>query len=970
MDSGVDQALLEREAELATLERLAAEAGQDGRLGVIIGEAGIGKTALLSAARRVTAAKDMDTLSARGAELEQELPFGLVRQLIEPVLLARTRVERDALFSDSAALARPLFLTPLAAPAGPPSPEVDYGTLHGLYWLIATLARERPLALVIDDLHWSDPPSLRFLSFLLRRIDGLPMLVLAALRPPSDGPAADIIDMPGAVTLRPSPLSEGAVGELVRGRLGGRAPKGLDHDFTRVCGGIPLYVLALLDELGDDPAARLPELDSIGPTGVVRSVGRRIAALGPEAEALAEAVAVLGDGSELRHAAAISGLSDGSASTAAHLLTGAAIFGRGPQLSFAHPIVRAAVYERPDPGRRAELHARAAQVLESAGAGPEAVALQLLHAPAGADEWAAARLRTAADLAIGGGAPEVAAAFLIRALAEPLNPRERAEVLVTAGQAEARAGIGLAVDHLDEARRMATDPRQRTDAALALSRTLYAFGRANESVEILHGEAGALRETAPDQAAELDEELAAVADVDLIARQAVRGLRPEGLGPEREGDTPLMCVHQAVARLMSGDNAERAADLAERGLREGQLEREAAAGGTMYFMAAFVLTVADRFEASERWLSQALTNAQARGAPLAFAVAATQRAFVRFRRGALTDADADARAALEAAKVNVWPPIAQMALTPLIDVLIERGEPELAYDAARTYGVDLVEIPETTQGNVLLDARGRLRIAGGDMQEGIADLLRVGAQLRSWGVVSPGPFAWRSGAGVALARAGDADAAAELIGEELALARRWGTPRSVGAALCAAGHLDTGEQQIATFTSAVETLQASGAELELAKALTLLGAALRRANRRAESRAPLTRGLELALSCGSPALTAQAHTELRAAGGRPRTPVRTGLDALTASELRVASMADAGMSNPAIAQALFVTLKTVETHLTSVYRKLGVRGRSDLGEALGGETAGLGGFRVRVDGESGPDPSLLPPAGEVRGEIP
>lgn len=189
----------------------------------------------------------------------------------------------------------------------------------------------------------------------------------------------------------------------------------------------------------------------------------------------------------------------------------------------------------------------------------------------------------------------------------------------------------------------------------------------------------------------------------------------------------------------------------------------------------------------------------------------------------------------------------------------------------------------------------------------------------------------------------------------------------MGAALCAAGHLETGEQQIATFTSAVETLQASGAELELAKAFTLLGAALRRANRRAESRAPLTRGLELALSCGSPALAAQAHTELRAAGARPRTAVRTGLDALTASELRVASMAEAGMSNPAIAQALFVTLKTVETHLTSVYRKLGVRGRSDLKEALGGVSVGVGAGSVGAG--SGPDPSLLPPAGQVGSEI-
>jgi DNA-binding NarL/FixJ family response regulator len=135
-------------------------------------------------------------------------------------------------------------------------------------------------------------------------------------------------------------------------------------------------------------------------------------------------------------------------------------------------------------------------------------------------------------------------------------------------------------------------------------------------------------------------------------------------------------------------------------------------------------------------------------------------------------------------------------------------------------------------------------------------------------------------------------------------------------------------------------LGGSEARAEYARALTDLGAALRRAKQRTAAREPLRAALELAHSCGATSVAERAHVELAASGARPRTPLRTGVDALSPSELRIVRMAAGGQPNPAIAQALFVTVKTVEMHLTSAYRKLNITSRRDLGAALKSETHG------------------------------
>jgi DNA-binding CsgD family transcriptional regulator len=199
-------------------------------------------------------------------------------------------------------------------------------------------------------------------------------------------------------------------------------------------------------------------------------------------------------------------------------------------------------------------------------------------------------------------------------------------------------------------------------------------------------------------------------------------------------------------------------------------------------------------------------------------------------------------------------------------------------------------------------------------------------------------FPYRSVLAIAQLRAGDLERARALALEELELARRWGGARALGIAQRTCGVVLGDRDEL---HAAVTTLQGCGAELEHARALVDLGSAVARSGRRVEAREPLHAGLELAHRCGAAALTARAREELVAAGARPRRIMRTGVDALTPSELRVARMAAEKMTNREIAQALFVTLRTVQVHLTHSYQKLAIASREELPEALAaGEVGG------------------------------
>jgi DNA-binding CsgD family transcriptional regulator len=270
----------------------------------------------------------------------------------------------------------------------------------------------------------------------------------------------------------------------------------------------------------------------------------------------------------------------------------------------------------------------------------------------------------------------------------------------------------------------------------------------------------------------------------------------------------------------------------------------------------------------------------------------------------------------------------------LVNALVDQGELDAAEEVLAP--LDCEGESGSHSAAVLRVARGRLRIGQGRVAEGLEDFLAVGARLTRGMVTCPGFLPWRSEAALAHLALGDRDAAGRLAAEELELAQAFGAPRALGVAKRAAGVVAGGDRGVSLLREAIDAFERGDARLERARALADLGALLRRRNRRTEARELLREALDAAHRSGAKPLAEQAETELRATGARPRRVVLTGLDSLTASERRIAELASQGLTNREIAQTLFVTARTVEGHLTSVFRKLRVDSRDELPAVLTG----------------------------------
>jgi DNA-binding CsgD family transcriptional regulator len=935
--------LLEREGELAQLGALleASRAGA-GRLVLLEGSAGIGKTRLLAAAGELGRKAGVNVLRARGGELEREFSYGIVRQLFEPALTGAGESERDEILGGAAALAAPLFGGDYLAHGGSTEADAGFATLHGLFWLSANLAARRPLVLAVDDLHWADKPSLRWLSYLVRRVEGLPLLVVGCLRPVEPGGEdrllAELTSDPSLFVIRPPPLSEAAVTELVRETLSQEA----EAEFCNACfaatGGNPLFVHELIAALagqGVAPTAEhAPLVREIGPEGVARSVRLRLSHLPDEADLLARAVAVLGDDVELDAAAALAGLDRERAADAAAMLGRADILRPELPLGFAHPVVRAAVYSGLTPAERERHHVKAAEMLAERPATTEQVAAQLLQTSPRTDTATVAILRDAAGQALAQGAGDNAVTYLRRALAEPPAAEERADILHELGSAERLTLDPAASGHLREALGLTENPQRRAWIALELGRMLFwSEGGGAEAIDVLEQAIAELGDDDRDLRQRLEAGLLTIAleEPALYARAADRLERLRTQPPDSSLGGRILLAALAYHDARAGASLESCVAHAEAALAGGPLYGHEAGMGWCHV--GFVLANADRFDAARDVYDAALADARARGSVFAFALAALLRGGVAYLRGALADAEADLRLSIEACESHGLAAGLPTPFAYLADTLIERGELDAAA-AALARVAAAAESPDTVHVISFRSSRARVRILQGRAREGLAELLELGRRYEAIGGHNPAAYSWRPQAAVALLELGEDEEARRLAAEEVELARQWGAPRALGKALRTAGLVEGGEAGLALLRDAVEVLEDSSALLERAHALTELGAALRRANRRAEAREPLRRGLELAHGCDAKPLAGRAHTELVATGARPRRLVLSGLESLTPSERRVAGMAAQGMTNRDIAQALFVTPRTVEVHLSSTYRKLGIGSRSQLSDAL------------------------------------
>lgn len=928
--------LLERDAETGSLDSLLARAraGSGGTV-VIEGDAGVGKTSLLEYLCATAAMMGTTVLRARGGELEREFPWGVVRQLFEPWLTSVDPSRRAELLAGSAALAEPLF----GAGEGGAALDESFPTLHGLYWLTVNAARDAPVVLAVDDLHWADAPSLRFAAHLAPRLDGLPIVLAATSRPLGSESSADVgllghlIADPAAQQLRPSPLSLNASGQLIATRLDAVA----DPEFCRACHqmsrGNPFLLSALLDawqaEHRHATADDAEQIRQMRPGAVTRNVLVRLATMPPGSQALVEAIAVLGARAEFRQARRLAALDGDAAVTAAAALTRARIIRGESTLEFVHPLVRAAVLGDLAPAERARWHARAADMKVADGAAVTEIAPHLLASLPDGDQRTVAMLREAATLARAQGAPELAIRYLVRALQEPPDPPSRPEVLFELGAAETVQAPEEGVAHLREALEREERGEQYARIALTLGDALAVLGRLPEAISVLEQGLDDLEAGSSELQARLEASLIAAArwerSAQALRRTTVAQLRRRADSGERLD--PLLDAQLALEIAATGDQRNLAVHHARRVL---EAAPELTLAPSAVPEVALVLTFAGYPLEAWRAIQTFLTHAQRLGWVSAVVTSSTCASLAALHLGWVSEAVASARGPAPPGGEALFGPI---SLAFLIEALIERGETEIAGRelTARDCAGELPPIWPTTP---LLLARGRLRVATGDHAAALDDLRAVGERVLTFGLSNVAMTPWRSSASVALAALGERTEAVALAGEELEHARVWGTARSVGIAQRALGTARGDRRGLALLGDAVVTLADADSPVEHARALYELGASHRRRGARAEARDHLRQALDIAHRQGALALAQQAREELVVAGARPRRDALRGRDSLTSSELRVARLAAEGRTNNEIAQLLFITPRTVESHLTSSYSKLGIRTRRDLPGAL------------------------------------
>lgn len=930
--SATATALLERDEELATIERLldATEGDDGGGVIVIEGEAGAGKTSLLAAAAEMAARREMLVLRARGGEYERDFPYGVVRQLFEPVLDDRAR--RDELLSGSAALAAPVF--------EPGREAAEGGAIeHGLYWLAADLAATAPLLLVVDDAQWADLASLQALSYIGRRLEGMPAAMTVGVRSGEPGFHEQLLDelrreAPERM-IEPSPLSTEAAAALVAGETGVES----SERFARACREATAGNPFLLAELAR--ALRTAELDrgqesveclaEVAAAGVSQSIRARLARLGEQAIEVARAVAVLEPNAGARPIAHLTGLAPADVTEAGERLISARLIADGDSLAFVHPLVRDAVLtEIPGP-RRSVLHGSAALFLYEEGSEVDTVAAHLLLAEPGADEWAVEQLRAAAARALGRGAADAAVNYLRRALREPPRRTERLGVSRELGVALLRASDPEGIEVLRTVRAATDEVELRAAITNELASSLGLRNGNEEAARLIEDSLSEL----PDPDGGLGLMLRG-----WLLIQVVWGLErvPAAAIPSQSPspDTlPGRTVLQSLAPLyaLGYGSLEQARRAAEAAIANPETLFSDAMAGLPPQGALISLALADRGGEVVGLFDLAIEGSRRRGVLPGVGGGHGVRAFAHLIDGDLREAQADSEIAVDVlrrfgliAPLAFWSGVAMRVLLRRGELIAaERLLDELWAGRERVAGCP---------GAALLSTRGELRAATGRHAEARNDFLASAERISWLPFANPEAFPWRIGLARCEAALGNDGEARRIATEAVGLAREAGGARGIGITLRDQGVVTGGPESIELLGEATEILGGTRARLQHAEALLEHGAALRRANFRKEAREPLREALELAHRCGAAPLEERARTELAATGARPRKAVYSGVESLTPSELRVARMATEGMTNREIAQALTVTGKTVETHMRHVFQKLDVAKRAELAEVL------------------------------------
>jgi DNA-binding CsgD family transcriptional regulator len=924
--------LIERASELEaladTVGRLTAGTGA---VVVLEAPAGLGKTALLDHAAALANGAGCLVRRAAPGPLERHFPFGVVRSLLEAPLRDAAGKGQAQPLDGALASAGELLLSG-TVPAG----DATTAVAHSVLWLCSAMADLRPLALLVDDAQWSDRASLEVLAYMARRIEDLPLLIAIAARADDpDGPS-DLLSLLGgarsATVLHPQPLTPRGAAKLIR-RVAPDTRLAVCRDCHRAAGGNPW----LLGELGRQIAAHGAEavVEPGRPTPPLTAlahdaVRQRMAQLTPRDRAVVAALAVIGDGALPHVVAAVAGVPVSELGPARDALVAAGLLAAGGE-RFAHELIAVAIAEGLARAERERLHREAARALMSDRADADLVASHLLKCGPQSDPDVSELLQRAATAAAKCGAPDTAAAYLERALQERAPGDDRGRMLAQLATVAFDAGLPDSRQRLLEALQEARDRASRVDVLTRLA-ALNATGPGDSSLAALF-EQELAAETDPD--ARLAVEVAALDALILIpGRTAERVRRVAAIDLEKTTDPLLervVIAHRAWnATELGTPDAPTAAALARAAL-EGELLLPEAGRRSAYHLAARALLLTDNAGEARRAIDALREDAESRGSLRLRAGAAWYAAELALRVGDVSEAETQARLALSLVDydVNVF---TGGAINVLVCALAERGAFEDAHDVLRRRRVDAA-LGRVRWG--VRHARARLWLAEGEFERAHADACEAGARLEEQGRPNPTWTPWRSTAALALAHLGRREEAAWLADAELALAERFGAPLPIARALHAlavaepdaAARVALCERALGLIANVPAVLESVRVRLELGSALAYIG-------RRVEAREALRPALADADAAGAVLLAERARRELVATGLRPRQAALEGAAALTPRQRQICELAAAGKGNRAIAQQLFLSIKTVETHLAAGYRKLGVNTRAELAAEL------------------------------------
>ncbi|MFG2352981.1 ATP-binding protein [Streptomyces sp. NPDC048521] len=880
--------LWERDAEIATVaqavDHLCADRQSAGGLLVFRGEAGLGKTALLAETRRIAERRGCTVWSARGAETLRSVPFNVVRQLLQPALLSLLPEEAREYLGDWYDIAGPA-LGIVDPQEGRPDPQY---VCDGLVAAVRRLARrEWPLVLLVDDAHWADQETLRWLAAFAERLEDLSVLVVVARRPGEvSGDSARHLDAVAAAAGRPvntlSALTPDATAGLTRSTVGRHADDAFCREVWAVTAGNPYDTVELLAKVHDSELqpveARAGELRALNRAARGGGLVDRLKGLGLEATQFAWAAAILGTHITVDMVARLATMDDDIARHCAELLRSARILAEcdpttgteyeDGELEFVHPLIATAVYNSIPPGVRTAMHGVAAQIITQLGRGAVEAARHLLKVHPDDDEELVEQLREAAREHLAVGAPDAARRCLERALEEPPRPEVHAHVLYELGCATLLTAPAVTIDHLQSALTMpGLGGDDRVGAVVRLSQALLHNDQLEEAVRTVEAEA------ARHDAGPVRMRLQAIQYMwEGIHGETVSPARSRSLAElartctGRDNAERALLILRGFDAMTHGESAAEVLALCDRALVNGRLApglgwTDPEWGMELLMMLGSAYAYADRLDRAESLFAEArgvYTGAGWRGGHLSLANAFLGLAYRR--QGRLKDAENTLREGLALAeRVGRGLPLYWSSTCGLVDTLLARGRVDEAWSIAEQYGF-APPYPSTIVLPDIRSVRGRLLLAVGRTEEGVNELEAAEKTAASRGGHNPVLAPWSIDLAKALAEQ-DPARAAQLAADARRQAERFGTDTAIGEALRCAAALETGQRAVDLAGQAVTYLEASPCQFEHAAARVEYGIA-------AGSVAELDRGLDLARACGADGLVRQAREAL--AAGRAR----------------------------------------------------------------------------------------------------